>query len=319
MTDETPADSSSEAPENSGIVSSDPGWTDDLLERARERSASGRGEPDSMSRPIGEPATAPEVGSTAIDRPLADGSVEGGSAMAASWPYLGSRADLEGEQRPVSAASAETSIPSTLPAEIGQSVPEVVDLGIPDRLVGARRTLIEWGAVIVGALALALLVRTFLFGAYYIPTPSMEPTLSAGDRIIVNKVSYRLHDVNRGDLVVFSPVDPVLALGTDDLIKRVIGLPGETVMLDAGRVIIDGGLLLEPYLSAPDVTEGMISGVGCIGSVVGVCTVPAGHVFVMGDNRGNSRDSRFFGPVPIDSIAGRAFIRVWPLRALDRL
>jgi len=166
---------------------------------------------------------------------------------------------------------------------------------------------------------LAIIVRTFLFGAYYIPSPSMEPTLSVGDRIIVNKVSYRLHDVNRGDLVVFSPTGPAAADGIDDLIKRVIALPGETVTLDAGRVIIDGGLLLEPYLPAPDITTDMEVVPGCAGSAAGACTVPDGHVFVLGDNRANSRDSRFFGPVPVDSIAGRAFVRVWPLGSLDRL
>jgi len=119
--------------------------------------------------------------------------------------------------------------------------------------------------------------------------------------------------------VVFSPTGPAAVDGIDDLIKRVIALPGETVTLDAGRVIIDGGLLLEPYLPAPDITTDMEVVPGCAGSAAGACTVPDGHVFVLGDNRANSRDSRFFGPVPVDSIAGRAFVRVWPLGSLDRL
>jgi signal peptidase I len=172
--------------------------------------------------------------------------------------------------------------------------------------------------VLVGALVLAMLVRTFLFQAFYIPSPSMEPTLWSGDRILVNKLSYQLHDVNRGDLVVFrSPPDS--GVGGEDLIKRVIALPGERVTSEGGRLLIGGGLLIEPYLPFQNGTAdfGMVP--WCSEPEMGACTVPDGHVFVMGDNRSNSRDSRFFGPVPVESIVGRAFVRVWPLGALDRL
>ncbi len=189
---------------------------------------------------------------------------------------------------------------------------------VPSRNAGARRAVIEWGAVVVGALALAFVVRAFLLGTFYIPTPSMEPTLTSGDRILVNKLSYRLHDVNRGDLVVFDP--PASAEpGADHLIKRVIGLPGETVTAVDGRILIDGGLLIEPYLAWSEGTDDFGAVPWCDDGGAGSCRVPEGHVFVMGDNRPNSRDSRFFGPVPVDSIVGRAFVRYWPLGDLDRL
>lgn len=202
-------------------------------------------------------------------------------------------------------------------ASTGGPMPEV-DLGIPGRAGSARRAIVEWGAVVVGALALAFVVRAFLLGTFYIPTPSMEPTLTSGDRILVNKLSYRLHDVNRGDLVVFDP--PASAEpGADHLIKRVIGLPGETVTAVEGRILIDGGLLIEPYLAWAEGTDDFGAVPWCDDGGAGSCRVPEDHVFVMGDNRPNSRDSRFFGPVPVDSIVGRAFVRYWPLGDLDRL
>ncbi|MEE3353534.1 MAG: signal peptidase I, partial [Actinomycetota bacterium] len=210
--------------------------------------------------------------------------------------------------------------PEERPPAGGSTTPpgSEIDLGIPGRGGIVGRTLLEWGAVAVGALVLAVVVRAFLLGTFYIPTPSMEPTLGSGDRILVNKLSYRLHDVNRGDLVVFDPpasADP----GTDHLIKRVIALPGETVTAVDGRILIDGGLLIEPYLAWAEGTEDFGTVPWCTDGGAGSCGVPDGHVFVMGDNRPNSRDSRFFGPIPVESITGRAFVRYWPLGGLDRL
>jgi signal peptidase I len=163
------------------------------------------------------------------------------------------------------------------------------------------RTMIEWVLVIAGALVVALLIKTFLFQAFYIPSESMEPTLIDRDRVIVNKLSYRLHPVNRGDLVVFDrpPNEPPTEI--DELIKRVIALEGETIEGRDGVVYIDGQRLHEPYVAD-----------GNFGSF-GPVTVPDGHVFVMGDNRTNSRDSRIFGPIDEDLIVGRAFVRVWPI------
>lgn len=171
-----------------------------------------------------------------------------------------------------------------------------------DRRHQRVRSAVEWLAVIVGALAVALLVKTFLLQAFFIPSASMEPTLRVGDRVLVNKLSYRLHDVHRGDIIVFERPEGEQNRSVRDLIKRVIALPGETIEIRDNQVIIDGRVLGEPYLPPGTVTAGLDEPV----------TVPEGHVFVMGDNRDDSRDSRFFGAIPEDRIVGRAFVRVWP-------
>ena len=168
------------------------------------------------------------------------------------------------------------------------------------------RSAVEWVAVIVGALVVALVVKTFLFQAFYIPSGSMEPTLRKGDRVLVNKLSYDLHDIHRGDIVVFElPKDKVGPDGIKDLIKRVVGLPGEVIESRVGQVYIDGKLLKEPYLPA---------GVTTNNPPIEKQTVPEGHIFVLGDNRDNSADSRFSnrGPIPIKDVVGRAFLEVWP-------
>jgi signal peptidase I len=169
------------------------------------------------------------------------------------------------------------------------------------------RNVVEWVAIAGGALLIAFLIKTFLLQAFYIPSLSMDPTLKINDRVLVNKLSYDLHDVNRGDIVVFeSP--PNETSEEKDLIKRVIGLPGETVEAHDGRIFIDGQALDEPYLE-PHVQTGTVDPV----------TIPADHYWVMGDNRGNSRDSRYFGAIPESLIIGRAFVRVWPVTALGLL
>ena len=189
----------------------------------------------------------------------------------------------------------------------------------PSVVKRTRKSVVEWAVVLVGAIGLALLIKAFLFQAYYIPSPSMNPTLLEGDRILVNKLSYNLHSVNRGDLVVFSAQEETT--GKDDLIKRVIGLPGEFVTVGDGKMEINGGLLLEPYLPLQTEINSFATPVNCVNrpEETSGCRVPGDHVFVMGDNRSNSRDSRFFGPVPIEDIEGRAFIRIWPLGDMKRL
>jgi signal peptidase I len=168
------------------------------------------------------------------------------------------------------------------------------------------RTILEWVAIFGGALLVAFIVRQTTAQAFYIPSESMEPTLHKGDRILVNKWSYRLHDVNRGDVVVFTrpdnaSLDPEHEI--PDLIKRVIGLPGETIEARSdGYVYIDGQRLTEPYLPPDTRNEEFAPEV-----------IPEGHVFVMGDNRANSTDSTDFGPIEEDSIVGRAFLRIYPL------
>ena len=169
------------------------------------------------------------------------------------------------------------------------------------REVSSVRNAVEWVVIIVGALLVAFVVKTFLVQAFYIPSGSMLPTLQEQDRVLVNKLSYDLHDVHRGDIIVFK--GPEQAEGeVKDLIKRVIGLPGETVEAHDGKVFVDGKAIDESYLG-DGITTGPLE----------QTKVPAGHYWVMGDNRGNSKDSRYFGAIDKDLIIGRAFVRVWPI------
>jgi signal peptidase I len=167
----------------------------------------------------------------------------------------------------------------------------------------------EWIVVVVIAISAAFLIRTFLFQQYYIDGPSMQTTLMPQNRVLVNKMSYRLHDVNRGDVVVF---DRVVGEKHDDLIKRVIGLPGESVEIKSCVVYIDGKLLEEPYLDPIQVAQTDLR--NRCGDYVDreAEIVPDDHVLVMGDNRVQSFDSRAFGPIEIDMIRGRAFVSIWP-------
>lgn len=169
----------------------------------------------------------------------------------------------------------------------------------------------EWVIVIVGAILLALVVKVFLLQAFYIPSLSMYPTLHEGDRVLVNKLSYRLHDVNRGDVIVFERPPTETSSNIPDLIKRVVGLPGESITIENGSVFVDGQRLDENYLPDGTVTSSANAPNKCTPDAP--CVVPAGQVWVMGDNRGDSKDSRYFGPIDESSIVGRAFITVWPL------
>jgi signal peptidase I len=162
----------------------------------------------------------------------------------------------------------------------------------------------EWIGLVVLALVIALLIKTFLFQAFFIPSESMVPTLKVHDRVLVNKLSYKLHPVHRGDIVVFkAPAgsDP----GIDDLVKRVIGLPNETVSARGGHVFVDNEQLPETYLPKGTITTNF-------------SPVTLGHdqYWVMGDNRGNSKDSRVFGPIKKNEIVGRVFFRIWPFSRL---
>jgi len=265
-------------------------WAQDVLERARNRS--------DRTTEIENESFLQEAHTELIDEPESNSEFSRGSIV--------TREDIEGDE---SVAS-----PISNPALESLQEKEF----FPSSLKRTRKSLVEWAIVIVGAIGLALLIKTFLFQAYYIPSPSMTPTLSEGDRILVNKLSYKLHSVNRGDLIVF---DTPEAGGNDDLIKRVIGLPGEFVDVEDGRIEIDGGLLLEPYLPLNTDINSFSTPANCVNrpNENSGCRIPDEHVFVMGDNRSNSRDSRFFGPVPVEDVEGRAFIRVWPASKIKRL
>jgi len=180
-----------------------------------------------------------------------------------------------------------------------------------ERWFGRRGgALAEWVLVIVGAVVLAVVVKVFLLQAFYIPSLSMYPTLHEGDRVLVNKLSYRLHDVNRGDIVVFERPATETSSNIPDLIKRVVGLPGESVVIEDGVVYVDNQRIDESYLPAGTVTSVTSAPYKCTRQAP--CVVPPGSVWVMGDNRADSKDSRYFGPIPESTIVGRAFVRVWP-------
>jgi signal peptidase I len=184
----------------------------------------------------------------------------------------------------------------------------------PTAAARAMRNALEWVVIIVAALVVAFVVKTFLIQAFFIPSASMDPELRVGDRVLVNKLSYRLHDVHRGDIAVFDrPKCDLSDPAIKDLIKRVVGVGGETVEGHDGGVYVNGKRLPEPYLPKGVTTADFAP-----------VKVPAGHLWMMGDNRGNSKDSRFLcnnGPTFIaeDVVVGRAFVRVWPASAFDLL
>ena len=172
------------------------------------------------------------------------------------------------------------------------------------------RALVEWTLILTAALGIALVVRTYVLAAFYIPSPSMTPTLAVGDRVLVNKLSYRLHGIHRGDLIVFRRPPNQPDLQVHDLIKRVIGLPGDTIEFVDGEVHVNGQLLVEPYLR---------DDIQTVQRQAGVIVVGERQVLVLGDNRANSHDGRVFGPVDQSLIVGRAFVTVWPFSRLGSL
>jgi signal peptidase I len=182
----------------------------------------------------------------------------------------------------------------------------------------SSRWLREAVVVVVVAVLVAILLRTFVVQTFFIPSGSMEPTLHVGDRILVNKLSYHLHGVGRGDIVVFSrpPAENCGGPEVNDLVKRVVGLPGETLSLSGGHVYVDGRRLGESWLPA---SEQGITRPGPGGTLYGLqhaYRVPANDYFVMGDNRTDSCDSRFWGPISRSLIVGKVEMRVWPLTSI---
>jgi len=168
-----------------------------------------------------------------------------------------------------------------------------------------RRQLVDWLVVVGVALLAAFLIRTYVLAHFVVDGTSMASTLEDGDRVFVNKLSYRLHDPRRGDVVVLHQLDGATQR---DLIKRVIGLPGESVEMRSCQVVIDGRQLQEPYLDPEVVTPGNCGPDPDFQPVV----VPDDHVFVMGDNRAGSQDSRVLGAIDDDDLVGRAFVVFWP-------
>ena len=158
---------------------------------------------------------------------------------------------------------------------------------------------LEYLVILLVSFALVFgFVRPFVMEAFWIPSGSMIPTLEIGDRVLVNKFIYRFTEPKRGDIIVFKSVDNP----DEDLIKRVVALPGDKVAVRRGHLFLNGERQKEPY------HEQEAPGQELLRQDHG----PKGHVFVMGDNRGNSADSRVFGPLPKKNIEGEAFLRFWP-------
>jgi signal peptidase I len=192
-------------------------------------------------------------------------------------------------------------IPAAMEAEESSDDPAA-----PARPSGMSRTtraFVDWVVVVGIALLVAILVRTFLLAHFVVDGTSMLTTLDTGDRVFVNKLSYRLHEPNRGDVVVLHQIG---GSSERDLIKRVIALPGEEIEIQSCEVTIDGRRLDEPYLDPTIVTPG-----NC-GGDYGPTVVPDDSVFVMGDNRAGSSDSRALGPIHESDLVGRAFVVFWP-------
>lgn len=198
---------------------------------------------------------------------------------------------------------------------------------------GVARTLAEIPVLLIVAAVIAFLVKSFLAQAYYIPSGSMLPQLQIDDRVVVSKLAYKTHDPRRGDIIVFD--DPrtgnqtteatertgaskwvrkigegvgVIQPSTDEFIKRVIGLPGDTVEAHDGDVYINGQKLVEPYLP-----EGVTT------SDFSPQKIDPGRLWVMGDNRSGSADSRVFGQIRSSTIVGRAVVKVWPFSHISFL
>lgn len=190
-------------------------------------------------------------------------------------------------------------------------------------------------ALVVSVFVVAVLVKTFLFQPFYIPSASMEPQLLVNDRVVVTKEAYALHPPHRGDIVVFvappseqptgapsgsaapgagrsilQSLEGVFGVEPDrvDFVKRVVALPGDTVQAVGGHVYVNRHQLIEPYLPT-----------GTFTASFGPVVVPRAKLWVMGDNRGDSSDSRVFGPIPESSVIGRAFARFWPPERLALL
>jgi signal peptidase I len=185
------------------------------------------------------------------------------------------------------------------PAEAGR--PPVAERPAPaeePKKSSITRTLVEIVVIVAAAFAIALLVQAFIVKPFTIHQISMRPTLEEGDRILLNRLSYHFREPARGDIIVFhSPITK-----GDDLVKRIVAVAGDRVSVSGGKLYVNGVEQDEPYLLEQGFEGGLPE-----------TLIPAGDVFVMGDNRNNSGDSRLFGPIPKDVIIGCAFCVYWPI------
>ncbi len=187
--------------------------------------------------------------------------------------------------------------------EVAASANDATDDEPGSRLPSAARAFFDWVLVVGIALLVAVGVRTFVLAHFQVEGSSMITTLNEGDRVFVNRLSYRFGEPSRGDVVV---LHQITGASERDLIKRVIALPGEEVAMRDCVVSIDGRVLVEPYLD-----PGVVEPTRC-GRNFEPVVVPEDSVWVMGDNRPGSQDSRDIGFVPYDDLVGRAFVVFWP-------
>jgi signal peptidase I, bacterial type len=165
----------------------------------------------------------------------------------------------------------------------------------------AKQFMKDFLEVVVPAVILFLVIHTFFLESRFVPSPSMVPTIEVQDRFLLNKTAYWFKKPQRYDIIIFKP--PAAAGAKDDFVKRVIGLPGETLQVHRGVVYINRKPLQEPYIT-PD--RAPIQEFGPV-------MIPDDNLFMMGDNRNNSEDSRFWGPLPLKNVKGQAWFRFWPL------
>jgi signal peptidase I len=169
------------------------------------------------------------------------------------------------------------------------------------RPVSGRRRLVDWCVIIVSAVLVAVIMRSTVVQTFVIPSESMVPTLEVRDRVVVDKLTYQFREPKRGEIVVFR-TPPGVDGPYNQLVKRIVGVPGDIVEARGGKVFVNGQPLKEPYLAADTVTEALPETV-----------IPPRQYLVLGDNRGNSSDGRTFGTIGVDTLVGRAVIRAFPI------
>lgn len=184
-----------------------------------------------------------------------------------------------------------------------EAPPDEVD---PPRVRPKTRSVIEWVAVVIIAVLVSLLIRSYVFQTFFIPSGSMEPTLKVGDRIVVSKLSVEFGTIHIGDILVFhAPAAVRTQCGDDvaDLVKRVIGLPGDHLVSKGNTIYVNGSPLKQPWTHYEPLGKAIPAGT----------VVPKNQYYMMGDNESDSCDSRYWGTVPRSSIIGKAFLRIWPI------
>lgn len=164
----------------------------------------------------------------------------------------------------------------------------------------------EWLVIIVVAFVLSIVIRNFVIDTRIVPTGSMIPTIQLQDRLIVDRIFYQFDEIRRGDIIVFQAPETA-NLEDKDLVKRVIGLPGETIFVHQGKVYVNNRALLEGYIKEPPDYE------------YGPITIPEKSYFMLGDNRNSSKDSHVWGTVSEDQILGRVWVRYWPINTVGKL